>query len=100
VLILQASVIDCYQKLTVMYVNRLHFLCPPLVCSANYVDQGFPVDVIYLDFKEAFDKLPRRRLLLKINSLGINGSIFKWIENWLQNREQRMIMLGSIARGG
>jgi hypothetical protein len=46
---------------------------------SSYIDRGFPVDVIYLDFQKAFDKVPCRRLMLKINSLGISGSIFKWI---------------------
>jgi ribonuclease P/MRP protein subunit RPP40 len=51
-----------------------------------------------LDFQKAFDKVPHRRLLLKINSLGISGSIFKWTENWLQDREQRAIMIGRSSR--
>jgi endonuclease/exonuclease/phosphatase family metal-dependent hydrolase len=65
---------------------------------SSYIDRGFPVDVIYLDFQKAFDKVPHRRLMLKINSLGISGSIFKWIENWLQDREQKVVMLGSSTR--
>jgi hypothetical protein len=65
---------------------------------SSYIDRGFPVDVIYLDFQKAFDKVPHRRLMLKINSLGISGSIFKWIENWLQDREQKVVMLGSSSR--
>jgi hypothetical protein len=36
--------------------------------------------------------------MLKINSPGFSGSIFKWIENWLQGREQRMVKLGSSSR--
>jgi ribonuclease P/MRP protein subunit RPP40 len=58
----------------------------------------FAVDVIYFDFQKAFDRVPHRRLMLKINSLGISGSIFKWIENWWQDREQRVVMLGSSLR--
>jgi ribonuclease P/MRP protein subunit RPP40 len=65
---------------------------------SSYIDRGFPVDVIYLDFQKAFDKVPHRRLMLKINSLGISGSILKWIENWLQDREQKVVMLGSSSR--
>jgi ribonucleases P/MRP protein subunit RPP40 len=38
---------------------------------SNYIDQGHPVDVIYLDFQNAFDKVPHKRLMLKIKSLGI-----------------------------
>ena len=31
----------------------------------SYIDSGFPVDVIYLDFLKAFDKVPHERLLMK-----------------------------------
>jgi hypothetical protein len=48
---------------------------------SDYVNQGLPVDVVYLNFQKAFDRVPHRRLMLKMNSLGICGSIFKWIEN-------------------
>lgn len=61
----------------------------------NYIDQGLPVDVIYLDFQKAFDKVPHKRLLLKLKSLGIVGEIYGWIEDWLKEREQRVVYLGS-----
>ena len=34
----------------------------------NYIDRGYPVDIIYLDFQKAFDKVPNRRLLMKLNA--------------------------------
>ena len=51
--------------------NLLEFL--EFVCK--YVDKGVPVDVIYLDFKKAFDRVPHGRLLLKVKALGINGFV-------------------------
>jgi len=59
----------------------------------NYLDLGYPVDVIYLDFKKAFDKVLHRRLILKLESHGISGNVVRWIESWLCGRKQR-VMLG------
>jgi hypothetical protein len=39
----------------------------------NYVDQGNAEDVRYLNFQKAFDKVSRKRLLMKVQSIGING---------------------------
>ena len=32
------------------------------------VDERSPVDIIYLDFKQALDKVPHQRLLLKLKA--------------------------------
>jgi ribonucleases P/MRP protein subunit RPP40 len=61
---------------------------------SNCIDQGHPVDVIYLDFHKAFDKLPHQRLMMKIKSLGIAENVYNWIEDWLRDREQRVVLLG------
>ena len=52
------------------------------------VDEGSPVDIIYLDFQKAFDKVPHQRLILKLKSHGIGISIINWIEQWLTDRTE------------
>ena len=40
--------------------------------------------------KKAFDQVPHRRLLHKLNYLGITGNIHKWISDFLKDRNQRV----------
>ena len=49
----------------------------------KWVDEGLPVDIIHLDLKKAFDKVPHQRLLLKLKDHGIGNSMINWIEKWL-----------------
>ena len=60
----------------------------------KWVDEGSPVDVIYLDFQKAFDKIPHQRLMLKLKSHGMGNSIINWIEHWLTDRKQRVVVDG------
>ena len=50
------------------------------------VDEGKSVDIFYLDFAKAFDKVPRQRLVKKLNAKGVHGKAVRWIENWLSER--------------
>ena len=61
------------------------------------MDEGSPVDVIYLDFQKAFDKVPHLRLILKLKSHGMGNSIINWIEQWLTDRKQRVVVDGDVS---
>ena len=63
----------------------------------KWVDDGSPVDVIYLDFQKAFDKVPHQRLILKLKSHGVGNSIINWIEQWLTDRRQRVVIDGEVS---
>ena len=52
----------------------------------DVLDQGTDVDVIYLDFRKAFDQVPHKRLLKKLN--GIRDRIHAWIKDFLTDRKQ------------
>ena len=58
------------------------------------IDEGSPCDIIYMDFQKAFDKVPHKRLLKKLEKHGIGGKVLKWIEEWLSNRKQRVVLKG------
>ena len=61
------------------------------------VDEGHSVDVIYLDFAKAFDKVPHMRLLKKLEGHGISGKVLNWIRNWLMDRQQRVVLNGNLS---
>ena len=48
----------------------------------KWIDERSPVDIIYLDFQKAFDKVPHQILLfnLKAHCLSLWHSITDWIE--------------------
>jgi len=46
---------------------------------SGYVDTGTDVDVIFLDFAKAFDKVPHQRLIGKVQNHGIDGKVLNWI---------------------
>ena len=51
--------------------------------------------VIYLDFKKVFDKVPHQRVLIKLQGYGIKGKTLRWIQEFLSNRRQRVVINGS-----
>ena len=58
------------------------------------VDQGNAMDLIYLDFSKAFDKVPHKRLLEKIRAHSISGKVLQWIRKWMEGRTQRTVLNG------
>ena len=64
------------------------------------VDQGHAVDIVYLDFAKAFDKVPHKRLIIKCSGLGISGKVLAWIAEWLSGRKQRVVLNGQASEWG
>ena len=54
-------------------------------------------DVIIMDFAKAFDKVPHRRLLYKLDHYGIRGSTHKRISSWLSECSQKVVLDGQAS---
>ena len=61
------------------------------------VDRGEAVDIVFLDFAKAFDKVPIKRLLKKVWAHGIRGKVYEWIRAWLEDRLQRVVLNGEAS---
>lgn len=62
------------------------------------LDEGDPVDVIYLDFQKAFDKVPHQSLCQKLASHGLGGQLLNCIQEWLSDRKQRVVINGQTLQ--
>jgi len=83
---------DCEARDT-PWMNLLAFLVK--VTGSLHTDEG--VDVMLLDFAKAFDKVPDRRLLLKLQAHGITNKLLDWIRQWLRCRVRKVGIRGSLS---
>ena len=56
------------------------------------MDKQENVDVIYLDFKKAFDSVPHKRLIGVLRQYGVTGRTLDWITDFLSGRQQRVVI--------
>ena len=55
-------------------------------------------NMLILDFSKAFDTVAHNRLLLELNYYGIRGTNLTWIQSWLTNRTQQVLLEGKSSR--
>ena len=60
----------------------------------QHIDNSGQVDTLYLDFSEAFDRVPHHLLCMVY---GFNGSLLKWFTSYLSGRKQRVSISGSLS---
>jgi hypothetical protein len=54
------------------------------------LDEGYGIDVIFLDYQKAFDTVPHSRLLKKIKEIGVPDKLLEWITSFLVMRKMRV----------
>ena len=62
---------SCLTKLLDFYAQVIH---------TYDMDNNKAVDIVYLDFQKAFDKVSHEILMLKVNAHGIQGDTARWIQ--------------------
>ena len=56
------------------------------------------IDVVYLDFAKAFDKVDHKILMKKVKQFGIKGKLYNWLESFITNRYQQVMVDGKLSR--
>jgi len=60
--------------------------------TANNMQSGLQTDICVLDFAKAFDKVSHIHLIHKLRWYGIMGELNRWINNFLRDRTQRVVL--------
>ena len=62
-------------------------------------DNNLTVDVrcVFLDISRAFDKVWHDGLIFKLRSYVVEGELLSLLKNYLQNREQRVVLNGQTS---
>ena len=76
--------------------NMVNFL-DGVALSINDI-KTLSTDVVYFDFSKAFDSVNHDRILMKLKEMyGIDGRFLKFIKNYLQGREQSVVIENCVS---
>ena len=64
----------------------------------HMISGGDIVDMVYLDFSKAFDKVDHGILLHKLKALGITGKLGVWFYNFLTHRTHCVRLPGAVSQ--
>ena len=91
-----------------LIVDEQHGFMEGRSCSSQLVsvldvwtqilDKKESLDAVYLDFQKAFDTVPHQRLLTKLKAYGVHGSVHAWINSFLSQRKQRVVVNGAYSQ--
>ena len=73
-----------------------------LIDTLDYVgsclDSGGHIDMIYIDMSKAFDKVNHGLLIQKLQKdYGFGRNLLRWFQCYLENRKQRVTVLGATS---
>ena len=90
-----------------LFAESQHGFVPNRDCMSNLllaledwtqaIELGYIVDLIYTDFNKAFDSVSHKRLLVKLESVGIKGEVLQWIITFLTNRRHRISVEAKLS---
>ena len=63
----------------------------------GYLSRKEPCYVVYIDFRRAFDTVSHAKLLSKLRSFGLSGSLLGWVEQYLSGRTQVVSISGATS---
>ena len=82
-------------SVTNQLILLVHKILESFDCTEN-----LEVRSVYLDMSKAFDKVWHEGLIFKLKQNGVKGNLLRLFENYLCNREQRVVLNGMSSNWG
>ena len=79
--------------------NQLIFLVHQIYSSFDH-PENLDVRSVYLDMSKAFDKVWHEGLIFKLRQNGVKGKLISLLENYLNSKEQRVVLDGESSDWG
>ena len=99
-MLLICQLINCYQTVNSDSEKNRSTILQLLTVMNEWteaLDDGIQIDTVYLDFSKAFDSVPHKRLIKKLEGYGIKGILLEWFKNFLNGRQQRVVINGKTS---
>jgi len=77
--------------------STLTNLLETLESWTRLLDEGYGLDVAYLDFRKAFDRVSHNKLLERMKCCGFGGKVYAWIKDFLSARKMRVLVNGKFS---
>ena len=61
------------------------------------LDQRMDTHCVFFDLQKAFDTVPHRKLMCKLETLHLHPVLLTWLHNYLYGREQNVIVNGETS---
>ena len=61
------------------------------------LENDHQVATVFFDVKKAFDSVPHPQIISSLQAVGICGNLLHWTKDYLTNREQRVVLEGTMS---
>jgi len=92
------NVIYKYQSGFLPGTSTTHHLVHLYHVIAKAFDNQMKIRMVFGDISKAFDKVWHRGLIYKLRMVGVRGKLLAWLSNYLDNRQQRVVIQGSTSQ--
>ena len=77
--------------------STTHALLSAVQDWLDEMEKGHEIATIFFDLTKAFDSVPHRQLIAKLEAIGLNEHLISWITDYLTNRHQSVVLNGETS---